>query len=605
MTRFCLRLSTLSFLLVMSLAGPALARPTAMELFPSETLAFGRVAHFRELFEKLKDSSMGRMLQDPNLKPLIEHLYGSAREAYQEQAEEEVGLSLEELQRIPQGEFAIAMVARPEGMPTFALLVDMGDEPEAARKLLDRIQEKIVEDGADEETRTVGGTELTILGSGRENETLVVFERENTIVACGDVSLAETMLAFWDGRTPAPFAEEADSTTSRRSTQAYWTAPLSENADFVAIMRTCRNPGDPPPQIIFYVDPIEIVRQVNRGNVGAQVMLATLPSLGLDGLLGVGGSLTFSTDRYDDITHFHLLLDNPRAGVLTLINLRGGDTTPERFVPSEWIDTYMTVHWNIPLTYEKLIVLFDKFQYQGAFVEMVEEGIHEEAGIDFRREVIEQVDGRISGVFGFPQPVGFNRRSMMLAIHVKDEDAALTTLEKGLAEAGDSLEEESYGGVDYWVLTPPPFRDMPPEERPFEACFAIMEGCFLASNNRALLEQSIAARDGTTERLADAIDFKLVHSRIGRLSDEPGAILFNRPEVGLRYMYELVNADRTRDFLAEQRENNRFFAAIDEALADHPLPAFEVLAKYFAPAGGFFSDTPTGLHYYQFSLRRE
>jgi hypothetical protein len=402
--------------------------------------------------------------------------------------------------------------------------------------------------------------------------------------------------------------EESDEGDSS-STAPYWITPLSQNDRFIAVMRTCRTPGDPPPQIIWYVDPIEVFRQINRDNFGAQVALGILPSLGLNRLHAVGGSMTYATDRYDGITHVHVLLDNPREGVLTLVNLTSGDSTPERFVPSEWIDTYMTAHWNLPTTYDKLAILYDKIrQREGGFEAAVQENINEELGIDLRRDVIDQTDGRISAVFGFHQPASFNRRSILVALHVKDVEAARQTLQKVLDRAkqeGEEFEEVSFGGVDYSVFTPPPFREMPLDDRPFEACFAFMEGCLVFANDRQILERAVAARDGTTERLADSLDFKLVHSRVGRLSEQPGMVLFNRPEVGLRYIYDLINSDQTRDFLASQRENNEFFSVIDDAISSHPLPAFEVIAKYFAPSGGIAYDSASGLHFYSFSLRRE
>lgn len=594
----------LAILLVMSLLQPAVARPTAMELFPKETLAFARVAHFRELLEKLKDSSMGRMLQDPNLKPLVDDLYTSAEEVYADRAEEEVGLSLDELERIPQGEIAFGIVARSSARPTFALLVDMGEDTEAAHKLIERIQTEMIENGAHESTRTASDTELTILDTG-DNGHVVFFERENTLVACGDIGLAESMATFFTGQTPQPSQEELEDENASRA-EGFWMAPLSESERFIAVMRTCRTPGDPPPQIIWYADPIGLFRQFNRGNLGAQIALGALPSLGLNRLHAVGGSITYATDRYDEISHLHILLDNPREGVLTMVNLTSGDSTPERFVPSDWIDTYVTVHWNLPLTYDKLAILYDKFrQQEGGFAAAVQKNINEEVGIDLRQDVIEQTDGRISAVFGFHQPASFNRRSILVAVHVKDVEAVQETLEKIVQRSGESFEDLSFGGVDYRVFTPPPFGDMPVEERPFEACFAFMEGCVIFANDRQILERAVAARDGTTERLADSLDFKLVYSRVGRLSEEPGMVMFNRPEVGLRYVYDLVNSDQARNFLAEQRDSNEFFSILDDALTSHPLPAFEVIAKYFAPSGGILYDSASGLHLYSFTLRRE
>src|SRR5688572_32843988 len=77
------------------LAGlPAWAqRPSSMKLFPEETLVFIRMANAYEFAEGLKNSSTGRMLADPQVKPFIEQLYGDAAELYAEKAEQFMGIA--------------------------------------------------------------------------------------------------------------------------------------------------------------------------------------------------------------------------------------------------------------------------------------------------------------------------------------------------------------------------------------------------------------------------------------------------------------------------------------------------------------------------------
>ena len=47
--------------------------------------------------------------------------------------------------------------------------------------------------------------------------------------------------------------------------------------------------------------------------------VAMLPVLGVDGLLGVGASMTMDAGQFDSVMHAHVLLDNPRTGVLEMI----------------------------------------------------------------------------------------------------------------------------------------------------------------------------------------------------------------------------------------------------------------------------------------------
>ncbi len=56
----------------------------------------------------------------------------------------------------------------------------------------------------------------------------------------------------------------------------------------------------------------------------------------------------------------HLLLDNPRNGVLEMIAMESGDTSPETWVPPD-AASYMTINWNTQKTFEGVRKLFDQF----------------------------------------------------------------------------------------------------------------------------------------------------------------------------------------------------------------------------------------------------
>jgi len=83
------------------------------------------------------------------------------------------------------------------------------------------------------------------------------------------------------------------------------------------------------------------------------------------------------------------------------------------------------------------------------------------------------------------------------------------------------------------------------------------------------------------------------------------ALRNGRPEEALRFVYELARADTTKKGLENAAENNPFLKNVDKALKDNPLPAFSVLAKYFAPGGGMMVNDETGIHYMTFTLKRK
>src|SRR3990172_1792450 len=123
-------------MLAFAAASPVLARPSAMKLFPEETLLLVRTPNVGELLERFRETAMGRMVRDPQLKPFVERMYGSAGDLYTEKVAELLGVSWEELQDLPRAEVAFAIVARRDHIPAFVLLVDQGDAPSVARRLL-------------------------------------------------------------------------------------------------------------------------------------------------------------------------------------------------------------------------------------------------------------------------------------------------------------------------------------------------------------------------------------------------------------------------------------------------------------------------------------
>lgn len=103
------------------------------------------------------------------------------------------------------------------------------------------------------------------------------------------------------------------------------------------------------------------------------------------------------------------------------------------------------------------------------------------------------------------------------------------------------------------------------------------------------------------------LDFKLIASKISRQAGgaKPALLRFERPEEGLRFLYEFANSDAARKGLKSGGENNKFLKALGQTMEDNPLPPFAVIAKYFAPGGGMVVDDETGIHVVSFTLRRE
>lgn len=622
--------------LVMVLAAPLLAaRPSAMKLFPEDTLLFLRMRDAKEAGERIRESSTGRMARDPQVAPLLEDLYGKAGELYAEKAEAFLGISWDDLQKLPQGEVAFAIVARPNLTPAFLLLVEQGDDGTAARKLLDRGLEVVAEKGAEFSSEKIGDVEVTVIRDPEHADRMFgVFEHENTIVVATDPDVLRNVLWHWDNaegeaggaasaaasavaeKAEQPADEAADAaedspkaerdSSDQEEAEFVPTRTLSENTKFSTILRHCRRPQDPPPHLMFFIDPIGLFREFAKNQSGSQIALGFLPMLGLDGLAGGGGTLTFATGPFDDLTHFHLLLDNPRSGVLQLLTFESGDNTPQPFIPYA-SENYFTGRWNAGLFYDRLQELIDKLLGAGTFDKQFAEKASKELNADLRDEIVGNMAGRITLVSGYEKPAHFRSQKYTLIIELVDEAKAKDTLKKVMDVHEGGFEERRFGSVTYHAITPEWWKKMDEADRPFNPFVGIMDGNLFLGGSCQLFEEIIAARDGTIDRLADSDDYARVTATLGRETAglTPVVFLVSRAEESMRHLYELVTSEKSRTFIEENAEEHPILAKLAESLKDHKLPPFETLMQYYGPGGGILYDTDSGFHGISFTLRNE
>ena len=104
--------------LLLAFLSPALAwgqRPSAPMLFSQKTLLYARVDDTRELKAKMAQTSMGKISEDRQLKPILGSFYSTFSNLVQGM-QESVGVNLDELLSIPNGELSAS--PPPTAAPT-------------------------------------------------------------------------------------------------------------------------------------------------------------------------------------------------------------------------------------------------------------------------------------------------------------------------------------------------------------------------------------------------------------------------------------------------------------------------------------------------------
>ncbi len=583
-----LKFVVLPLVLVAGLATLARAeRAVAPKLLPEGTLAYVRITDMQDMVAKFQETASGRMFQDENIAPLVKQLYGSVEEQWK-QIEDRVGLPLTELLKIPQGEVCVAVVPAGAGPPAIVIIVDVKDKILSVNKLLEKGEALITENGGTKTSEVINDVKLNIY-TGPGGQSVAQFEKDGTLVITSSKDLVKPLLTAWSGN-----GEEKS---------------LADNVKFNSIMSRCSGSKDERPQITWYVDPVEIARKV-LANGPASLALAFFQPLGVDGVKGMGGSMIMGVGEFDDVIHFHILLDNPRSGVVELIALGSGDSTPEAWVPND-VTNYMTLHWRFEDMFKNGNKLWDSLQGEGDFKNIVKTRLSDNIGIDVETEIVPALDGRVTLAQWVEKPVTVNSQVNIFGVKLKDAKSFQTSVvEKLVAKFPEAVEKKSFGGVTYWAVKMPQ-REGAPElpagfRRPTPAAAIIGDYLVLTDSTNAL-HNCITTTSDASRGLAGDLEYKLISGKIKRQvgGDAPALVSFSRPEEALRFVYELVRAENTQKGLESASENNDFLRNVNKALKDNPLPAFSVLAKYFAPGGGMVVNDETGIHYMTFTLRRK
>ena len=277
--------------------------PGAPHLLPEGTYAYVRLDNAEELRAGMAESSVGRMLSDPKMKPFATDLYATFRDLFA-QISDEVGVSLDELLSIPSGQVAAAFIPgrtseeenrgqaedvedespeairrrlnrqrRRENSFAGVFIVDAGDNVDKLQRIVDRLERRVIEDGYVRRSKTVQKTEVVRLLPPRQGPPEVeYFERDDVIVFGIGHRTAQDVLDRW--------LDESDEPT------------LADSANFANVMARCVGAESTRPQLTFFVDPYHIAERVvmRSGSLTVGMFWPMIQDLGLARIRGLGAT---------------------------------------------------------------------------------------------------------------------------------------------------------------------------------------------------------------------------------------------------------------------------------------------------------------------------
>lgn len=647
-----------SLLLALLIGLPALAtaveRPNAMRLFPGRAVFFVRTPEAADFLGRFTDS---RFFQDPEIKPFLDALFGKVDTAFREgEPGEATGGGLGELLELFSGEVAFGVIPRRNEGPGILFLADTlnaaereGADPlviaegqERASALIASLKAKAVEEGQAVASEPVGSAEATVFRIGdKAKEAGGVVQRDGVLLFSNDKVLLESAMTKWDealGLVVPPQAEEEeaaidddeDKAKRLRRLRTRYAVSLADNEAYTESLRECVEEriggGDSvPPNLSAFVDPVGIFRAVAQRNAGMRIALATLPILGLDGIEGAAAAMWIDYGDWDSLLRAHLLLDNPRAGVLKMARLLPTDATPGDLVPAD-VAAYSCGAIDLAATLDGAGQLYDRIRGEGEFAKLVEQQVTKRIGVA-PTELLERITGRVASCQGYGDttdggPVRVSPIRALL-IEITDPEWIEATAREVLEKTGAKATWSEHGGYECvaWLDLGKPAgeeesRQQRRRRRQLEAtgvmtCGALVEDQLVLAQSLDLLHKLIDTKAGLHERLANHLPFRLTANRAKRLGkgsvggQEGRLLTYSDPGSQFRQWHAAGSSDESRaelDRLADRAPPMRW---LRDALDESGVPPVEALMRHAVPSGGALFDTPRGFRYVAFAFKLE
>ena len=613
------------------LPGPAHAAiPSSDVLLPAETTAYLSIGNWEGLQEHWNQTQLSGLFEDPAMEPFTEDLKRQLDERFA-LTDRRLGLSLEDLEGIPNGEVALGFIYAGHGEPVLVMLVDITDNIEAAREQLQEARAELEERGATRTTQDVGDAEIVIYDVPEDED------HEGGLVA---YVLHGDLLAAADD--PAALADVLE----RLEGDAEGT--LSTVTAYQATMQRCRTAaGEIEPDIRWFIDPFALADAVSAAappeDRRSADMVRVLKKTGFTAVQGIGGFLNAAAEGFEFVHRTMIYAPPPyEQAMKMLVFPNGHDLTPQIWVPTD----VATLHCDILNAFDNFDPLFDALfgegpEDEGLWQDVLESLRTDPYGpmIDLREELIKHMGTRVSLISDYELPITTTSQRRLLAIEAADEEALARGIRKSL-EVDENVRQVPFRDHIIWEVMEPE-----PTEAPYEvnitiegleepglppaggaaeedeemaaipnSAVCVAHGHLFLGSHVSIVEEVIAKAEDDPNRLDETVDYQEVISHADRVGGTGGSVLvFSRLDEELRANYELFRMGQlpmAETGLAQMLNSmlgpTEPGAPPREAELDaSKLPDFQVVRRYLGPTAAYVQSEADGWFVVGYVLTRQ
>ncbi len=644
------RRATTFALILIGFASLGFAAQPSDTLLPRTTKGFLSVPDVEVLIDHWNRTELGQLVADPKMKPFVDDFRDQMQRKLTHTGQR-LGLTMRDLQGVPGGEVAMAIIRPAQDKAASALLVDITGHRAQADRLLKKVDANLKAKGAKARSKTIGGTAVTIYdlpkGANRPRGGRAFYAIKSDMLLVTD---DESVLAGMLGR----FGGGKD---SLQWVDAYIHVMARAREKAAAII----------PQVVWFIEPfglVETLRLTSPKRRRGTDMLKILARQGFTAIKGVGGFVNFSAGRYEFL-HRTAIYAPPIAGgakgekyelaarLLDFPNSKLAD--PPAWVPRE-IATYLNFNLKTKKAFTAAGLLINEVAHDPTFIDDLLDNLKNDPNgpqVDIENDIITlldglQVDGQavagqvIAGqvivVTDYQLPITPKSERMVVAVKTSDSVQLAKTINRVLKGDPNATRRICNGHVIWEIesddddLPPPPAVQIPniggaaippigpgagtaaPKQAAKipNSAITVAHGYIMRATHIDFLKKVLVAANGA-KSLGYAVDYQMVVAEMKNLGAGKNSFRhFSRTDEEIRPTYELIKSGQMP--ISETlfgRMLNRIF---DNGQEDIPrkqqidgakLPKYDLVRRHLGPGGTFVTTHSDGWLSIGFMLRKQ
>lgn len=425
-------------------------------IFPDTTRAWLSVPDPDAFRKRFDASSYGQLVADPAMKAFVDSVRDRVSKNGRQRLEK-LGLTLEDLEKVPGGEVAVGAIEAEPGRLATLLLVDTTGHEAEAKELVDRIKERLLERKATVVTIAGAPPELAVYALPDDPQDDRVPKNRRVAFALDDHALLVGDDAQQVGQALGVLSQ------GRKDSLASLPA-------FAGVMQPCRAalPEQAPP-LRWFVDPLKFATawqatQPAREKKKGPDYVAILARQGFDAIQAAGGLVAFADGPYG-LRHHTMIHAPPLPG-------READA-PDRFDaaarmlrfpnvdaprPADWtppdVSGWSVLQWDLKAAFlaaESLVddVVGDEGVYDDVIASLKEDP--DGPQIDVEQDLVNCLTGRIMVVTDHVDPRDTDAERLVIVLETADADRVQQTIAK-VMNADSDMRKIDVHGHEAWEL---------------------------------------------------------------------------------------------------------------------------------------------------------